>query len=121
MAAPTRLRSITSIANEDSSMSTRKSPPALNRYVLPIPERVPPHDTPMNAKEAQSPPAKEFMRPPAGAPNVLIVLIDDMGFGASSAFGGPCLMPNAERVAKDGIRFTRFQKKSSYARARCAH
>ena len=57
-------------------MSTRKSPPALNRYVLPIPERVPPHDTPMNAKEAQSPPAKEFLRPPAGAPNVLIVLID---------------------------------------------
>ena len=89
-------------------MSTRKSPPELNRYVLPIPERVPPHDTPMNAKEAQSPPAKEFLRPPAGAPNVLIVLIDDMGFGASSAFGGPCLMPTAERVGKEGIRFTRF-------------
>jgi uncharacterized protein with PIN domain len=35
----------------------------------------------------------------------LIVLIDDMGFGASSAFGGPCEMPHAERLAAGGARF----------------
>ena len=46
--------------------------------------------------------------PPEGAPNVLIVLIDDVGFGASSAFGGPCAAPTAERLAKDGLRYTRF-------------
>jgi len=35
------------------------------------------------------------LRPPTGAPNVLIILLDDVGFGASSAFGGPCRTPNA--------------------------
>ena len=46
--------------------------------------------------------------PPDGAPNVLIVLVDDMGFGASSAYGGPCRMPTAERLAGDGLPYTRF-------------
>ncbi|SDT17537.1 arylsulfatase [Microlunatus soli] len=48
------------------------------------------------------------VRPPAGAPNVLVILIDDMGFGASSPFGGPCRMPNAERLAEAGLRYNRF-------------
>ena len=48
------------------------------------------------------------LRPPAGAPNVLVVLIDDVGFGASSAFGGPCQTPTAERLAADGLKYTRF-------------
>jgi arylsulfatase A-like enzyme len=45
---------------------------------------------------------------PGGAPNVLVILLDDMGFGASSAFGGPCRMPTAERLAEDGLCYTRF-------------
>ena len=48
------------------------------------------------------------LRPPAGAPNVLIVLIDDAGFGSSSAFGGPCKTPTAEVLAADGLEYTRF-------------
>ena len=48
------------------------------------------------------------LRPPKGAPNVLIVLIDDAGFGSSSAFGGPCATPNAEKLAANGLKFTRF-------------
>ena len=48
------------------------------------------------------------LRPPAGAPNVLVILIDDCGFGASSAFGGPCATPNAERLAAGGLKFNRF-------------
>lgn len=43
-----------------------------------------------------------------GAPNVLVVLIDDMGFGASSAYGGPCEMPTAQRLADEGLRYSRF-------------
>jgi arylsulfatase A-like enzyme len=43
-----------------------------------------------------------------GAPNVVIVLIDDMGFGASSAYGGPCEMPTAQRLAEEGLRYSRF-------------
>jgi arylsulfatase len=88
-------------------MSSEKSD-RLNRFQLPIPERTSPHDTPMDATEAAQPPASAFLRPPAGAPNVLIILIDDMGFGTSSAYGGPCEMPAAERVAREGLQFTRF-------------
>ena len=53
-------------------------------------------------------PPIEQLRPPKGAPNVLIILIDDVGFGASSAFGGPCRTPNAENLAADGLKYNRF-------------
>ena len=53
-------------------------------------------------------PAIEQLRPPKGAPNVLVILIDDAGFGASSAFGGPCQTPNAERLAAGGLKYNRF-------------
>ena len=50
----------------------------------------------------------EQLCPPKGAPNVLIVLIDDAGFGSSSAFGGPCQTPTAERLAVGGLKYNRF-------------
>ena len=53
-------------------------------------------------------PPIEPLRPPTGAPNVLIVLLDDVGFAASSAFGGPIHTPTAERLAKNGLKFNRF-------------
>ncbi|OBC00286.1 arylsulfatase [Mycobacterium sp. 852013-50091_SCH5140682] len=53
-------------------------------------------------------PPIEQVRPPAGAPNVLLILLDDVGFGASSAFGGPCATPTAERLATDGLKYNRF-------------
>ena len=53
-------------------------------------------------------PPIERLRPPKGAPNVLIVLIDDVGFGATSAFGGPCQTPTAEKLAAGGLKLTRF-------------
>ncbi len=57
--------------------------------------------------DTKYPPIRE-LRPPQGAPNVLIVLIDDAGFGSSSAFGGPCQTPNAEKLAAGGLKFNRF-------------
>jgi arylsulfatase A-like enzyme len=79
------------------------------RDVLPIPDRPYGGMLPLDAKdpEATFPPI-EPLRPPDGAPNVLIVLIDDAGFGSSSAFGGPCQTPTAERLAADGLKFNRF-------------
>ena len=53
-------------------------------------------------------PPIEQLRPPKGAPNVLIILIDDAGFGSSSAFGGPCQTPTAEKLAAGGLKFNRF-------------
>ena len=84
-------------------------PTSAEREVLPIPDR--PYDGPVyeDAKDpAASFPPIEPLRPPAGAPNVLVVLIDDAGFGSSSAFGGPCRTPTAERLAADGLKFNRF-------------
>lgn len=46
--------------------------------------------------------------PPEGAPNILLVLLDDAGFGSNSAFGGPCRTPVFERLANNGLRYTRF-------------
>ena len=46
--------------------------------------------------------------PPADAPNVLLVLIDDAGFGNPSTFGGPIRTPNLSHVAGDGLRYNRF-------------
>jgi len=45
---------------------------------------------------------------PAGAPNVLVILTDDVGFGASSTFGGPIPTPTFDRLAKDGLRYNQF-------------
>src|SRR5579862_1327145 len=62
-----------------------------------------------DAKDPQyKPPPIRDLRPPAGAPNVLVILIDDAGFGAASAFGGPCQTPNAEKLAADGLKYLRF-------------
>jgi arylsulfatase len=62
-----------------------------------------------DAKDPEvSRPAIDPVRPPQGAPKVLVVLIDDVGFGASSAFGGPCRTPTFERLAAEGLRYTRF-------------
>ena len=53
-------------------------------------------------------PPIEQLRPPKDAPNVLIILIDDAGFGSASAFGGPCQTPNAEKLAAGGLKYNRF-------------
>jgi arylsulfatase len=78
-----------------------------DRTVLPIPEPQYPHSTVFNARNATPPPRFE-VKAPANAPNVLIVLIDDMGFGQSSAFGGPIHMPTVERLANNGLRYNEF-------------
>jgi arylsulfatase len=77
--------------------------------VLPIPDRPPAGPATFDAKDpATSFPPIEPLRPPAGAPNVLVVLLDDVGFGASSAFGGPIATPAFDRLADAGLRYTRF-------------
>jgi arylsulfatase A-like enzyme len=79
------------------------------RDVLPIPDAPFAGRIAYDAKDSAATfPPIEPLRPPAGAPNVLIVLIDDVGFGASSAFGGPCQTPTAERLASDGLKYNRF-------------
>ena len=74
-----------------------------DRDVLSIPDIPPAGLTTYDAKDPDSTcPPIEQLRPPSGAPNVLLVLMDDVGFGASSAFGGPCRTPSFERLAAGG-------------------
>src|SRR5690242_21128220 len=75
----------------------------------------------MDAKDpGTSFPPIEPLRPPAGAPNVLVVLLDDVGFAASSAFGGPCATPTAERLAANGLKYNRFHTTALCAPTRAA-
>lgn len=82
---------------------------AYNRTVLPMPDQSRTGLVTYDAKDPDTryPPIKQ-VRPPEGAPNVIVILLDDVGFGASSAFGGPCRTPTAERLAGDGLKYNRF-------------
>src|ERR1700730_13885760 len=78
-----------------------------DRTVLPLPEPQYPHSTVFDARNATPPPRFE-VKAPAKVPNVLIVLIDDMGVGQSGAFGGPINMPTVDRLANNGLRYNEF-------------
>jgi len=81
----------------------------VRRDSLPIPDVKHIGLTTYDAKDPNTKyPPITMLRPPAGAPNVLIVLVDDVGFGASSAFGGPCNTPLAERLGSNGLKLNRF-------------
>jgi arylsulfatase len=92
-----------------------------HREVLPIPDRKPVGLTTYDAKDPDTkfPPIQQ-LRPPAGAPNVLVILLDDVGFGASSAFGGPCQTPTAERLAAAGLKYNRFHTTALCSPSRAA-
>jgi len=87
-------------------MSTEDKKP---RSHLPMRNTAPARFVPYDAKDPDMKTTPiEQLRPPAGAPNVLIILIDDCGFGAPSAFGGPCATPTAEKLAANGLKYNRF-------------
>jgi arylsulfatase A-like enzyme len=91
------------------------------RTMLPIPDRPAPGLTAYDAKDPDTAfPPIEPLLPPAGAPNVLIVLLDDVGFGASGTFGGPCRTPTADRLAAGGLRYNRFHTTALCAPTRAA-
>ena len=79
----------------------------LDRTVLPIPEPKRPTYTEIDVRAAKAPPRFE-VKAPAGAPNVLIVLLDDVGFGSGETFGGPVPMPTLDRLARAGLRYNNF-------------
>src|SRR5262249_12465685 len=79
----------------------------LDRTRLPLP------DTPTGGRAARTisesvMPVITPIRPPQGAPNVVIVLLDDVGFGATATFGGPVPSPTGDALAQEGLRYNRF-------------
>jgi len=95
----------------DGAAKAPAAPPAasqvLDRTVLPIREPDVARYSELDARNVPKP-ARFEVKAPEGAPNVVIVLIDDMGFGVSSTFGGPANMPTLDGLAKDGLRYNNF-------------
>ncbi|MFD6057689.1 sulfatase-like hydrolase/transferase [Rhodococcus wratislaviensis] len=81
----------------------------IQRGTLPIPDLEYTGTVTYDASDPDTsyPPIRRLL-PPDGSPNVLVILVDDTGFGASSSFGGPVETPNFERVAAQGLKYTRF-------------
>ena len=87
--------------------TTATAQTALDRTTLPLPEPKYPPSTVLDARNAKTPPHYE-VKAPAGAPNVVIVLIDDMGFGVPSSFGGPVPMATLDKLAQNGLLYNNF-------------
>ncbi len=95
------------VALSAACAATAAAQTAIDRTTLPIPEPKYPHSNVLDVRNATPPPRFE-VKAPAQAPNVLVVLIDDMGFGQPGTFGGPINMPTAERLAKSGLKYNQF-------------
>jgi arylsulfatase len=79
----------------------------IDRTALPIVEPTREMSTVLDARDAVAPPFFTVTAP-EGAPNVLLILIDDLGFGGTSAFGGPISTPNFDLMASEGVAFSNF-------------
>lgn len=80
---------------------------SIDRTVLPIQEPKRPTYTELDIRKVQTP-AHPTVTAPKGAPNVVIILIDDLGFGATSTFGGPIATPTFDRLASSGLKYRNF-------------
>ena len=92
---------------QEQTPATTTGQSGMDRSTLPIKESTYPAITELDARKAKAP-ARFEVTAPAKAPNVVIVLIDDIGFGHSSAFGGPIHMPTLEKLAANGLKYNRF-------------
>ncbi len=79
----------------------------LDRTVLPIKEPLAQTSQELDVRNAKMPSHFE-VRAPEGAPNVILVLLDDLGFAGTSAFGGPVNTPTFDRVASEGLYYNNF-------------
>ena len=91
----------------------------ISRDRLPI---LPPDQPWQKTRDAVTsiPPPRTEITAPEGAPNVVIILLDDMGFGTCDVFGGPVHMPTAQRLARVGERYNQFHTTALCAPTRAA-
>jgi arylsulfatase A-like enzyme len=102
-----------------SSVSMAGTSDGMDRTALPIHPPKRPTYTELDVRNVQKPEYFE-VKAPQGAPNVLIVLIDDMGFGIPSTFGGPAKMPTMDKLANNGLRYNRFHTTAISSATRAA-
>jgi arylsulfatase A-like enzyme len=103
--------------NPDQSVVVSED--GLDRTVLPIKEPIRPTYKELDARNVTPPPRWE-VRAPKEAPNVVVILIDDMGFGVSEAFGGPITTPTMDNLAANGLKYNRFHTTSLCSPTRVA-
>jgi len=99
--------------------ASAQQPDKLDRTVLPIPEPKSAPITELDARKAKAPPRFE-VKAPKGAPNVLLIMTDDAGYGVSSTFGGVIPTPTLDRVAHAGLRYTQFHSTALCSPTRAA-
>ncbi|MEZ4412048.1 MAG: arylsulfatase [Gemmatimonadales bacterium] len=116
---PTRRRALqfmhlVSICLLAACQPSEKAPPGgvaaaggIDRTSLPIVPPPTPTITTLDVRDATPPPPFRVTAP-EGAPNVVVILIDDMGFGQPSTFGGPIPMPTMDSLATAGLRFNQY-------------
>ncbi len=114
---------LASCSDKDNHLSSNPSPNKqegeLDRSILPIPEPQRKGYSDLDVRNTKFPPRFE-VKAPKGAPNVVVILIDDMGFGVSESFGGPVHMPSLDRLANGGLRYNRFHTTALCAPTRMA-
>jgi arylsulfatase A-like enzyme len=89
------------------SAMVRAQDTPVDRTTLPLAEPSYPPITELDVRKATPPPRFE-VKAPDGAPNVLVILLDNLGFGATKPFGGVIEMPTLERLAKSGLIYNNF-------------
>jgi len=95
------------IGSPSQAAETKPGTAVPDRTVLPVQVPKRPVITELDARNA-TPPPRFDVKAPAGAPNVVIILIDDLGFGATTPFGGPISTPALESLAQTGLRYNNF-------------
>lgn len=93
--------------NQKAQEQKQVTPPT-DRTYLPVPNPEKPTFTELDVRDTEKPEGFAGVSAPEGAPNVVLILVDDIGYGASSAFGGPIRMPHVEKFSNESVRFNHF-------------
>ncbi|WP_229801571.1 arylsulfatase [Halioglobus japonicus] len=100
-------RALAVIVTSVFAQAVSAEPTALDRSSIPIAAPDYPSITEVDANKVQPPPL-QVISPPEKAPNIVVILTDDVGYGVPSTFGGPVDTPTLDRLAQNGLSYTRF-------------
>ncbi|WP_231871203.1 arylsulfatase [Halioglobus sp. HI00S01] len=100
-------RALAVIVTSVFAQAVSAEPTALDRNSIPIAAPDYPSITEVDANKVQPPPL-QVISPPEKAPNIVVILTDDVGYGVPSTFGGPVDTPTLDRLAQNGLSYTRF-------------
>ena len=92
----------------------------VDRTVLPMKAPIAPTITDLDARDVKVQPPLFKVQAPKGAPNVVIIMIDDLGYAGTSAFGGVIKTPTFDKLAGNGLMFTHFHSTAQCASSRIA-